>query len=73
MVPTRTRTRTAGLKVRCRYHYTTVTQMDPENPEGSIRVGSLNMGCVSDTPGNRTHNLSWYKHIEVGLGIRMTR
>ena len=32
--------------------------MYPENPEGTqVIVGSMNMGYISDTARNRTHNL----------------
>ena len=32
--------------------------MCPENPEGTqVIVGSINMGYISDTARNRTHNL----------------
>ena len=34
------------------------SHMYPENPEGTqVIVGSMNMGYISDTARNRTHNL----------------
>ena len=38
--------------------------MYPENPEGTqVIVGSMNMGYISDTARNRTHNLLRPKQI----------
>ena len=43
--------------------------MYPENPEGTrVIVGSVNMGYVSDTARNRTHNLFRPKCILIPLG-----
>ena len=34
------------------------SHMYPENPEGTqVIIGSMNMGYISDTARNRTHNL----------------
>ena len=41
----------------------------PENPEGTqIIVGSMNMGYISDTARNRTHNLFRPKREPIPLG-----
>ena len=43
--------------------------MYPENPEGTqIIVGSMNMGYISDTARNRTHNLFRPKREPIPLG-----
>ena len=43
--------------------------MYPENPEGSqVIVGSMNMGYISDTARNRTHNLFRPKRGPLPLG-----
>ena len=43
--------------------------MYPENPEGTqIIVGSMNMGYISDTARNRTHNLLRPKRESIPLG-----
>ena len=43
--------------------------MYPENPEGTqVIVGSLNMGYISDTARNRTHNLFRPKWEPIPLG-----
>ena len=42
---------------------------DDENPEGTqIIVGSMNMGYISDTAKNRTHNLFHPKREPIPLG-----
>ena len=41
----------------------------PENPEGTqVIVGSMNMGYISDTAWNRTHNLFRPKREPIPLG-----
>ena len=43
--------------------------MYPENPEGTeVIVGSMNMGYISDTARNRTHNLFRLKRELLPLG-----
>ena len=43
--------------------------MYPENPEGTqVIVGSMNMGYISDTIRNRTHNLIRHKREPIPLG-----
>ena len=43
--------------------------MYPENPEGTqVIVGSMNMGYISDTARNRTHNLFRPKRKPIPLG-----
>ena len=43
--------------------------MYPENPEGTqVIVGSMNMGYISDTARNRTHNLFRPKQESIPLG-----
>ena len=43
--------------------------MYPENPEGTqVIVGSMNMGYISDTVRNRTHNLIRHKRELIPLG-----
>ena len=43
--------------------------MYPENPEGTqVIVGSMNMGYISDTARNRTHNLFRPKWEPIPLG-----
>ena len=43
--------------------------MYPENPEGTqVIVGSMNMGYISDTARNRTHNLFRPKRESILLG-----
>ena len=43
--------------------------MYPENPEGTqVIVGSMNMGYLSDTARNRTHNLFRPKRESIPLG-----
>ena len=43
--------------------------MYPENPEGiQVIVGSMNMGYISDTARNRTHNLFRPKREPIPLG-----
>ena len=43
--------------------------MYPENPEGTqVIVGSMNMGYISDTAKNRTHNLFRLKREPIPLG-----
>ena len=43
--------------------------MCPENPEGTqVIVGSVNMGYISDTARNRTHNLFRPKRESIPLG-----
>ena len=43
--------------------------MYPENPEGTqVIVGSMNMGYISDTARNRTHNLFRSKREPIPLG-----
>ena len=43
--------------------------MYPENPEGTqVIVGSMNMGYISDTARNRTHNLLRPKREPIPLG-----
>ena len=43
--------------------------MYPVNPEGTqVIVGSMNMGYISDTAGNRTHNLLRPKREPIPLG-----
>ena len=45
--------------------------MYPENPEGTqVIVGSMNMnmGYISDTARNRTHNLFRPKRVSIPLG-----
>ena len=46
--------------------------MYPENPEGTqVIVGSMNMGYISDTARNRTHNLFRPKREPIPLGHRV--
>ena len=41
----------------------------PENPKGTrVIVGSMNMGYISDTARNRTHNLFRSKREPIPLG-----
>ena len=43
--------------------------MYPENPKGTqVIVGSMNMGYISDTARNRTHNLFRPKREPIPLG-----
>ena len=43
--------------------------MYPENPEGTqVIVGSMNMGYISDTARNRSHNLFRLKRGPIPLG-----
>ena len=43
--------------------------MYPENPEGTqVIVGSMNMGYISNTARNRTHNLFRPKREPIPLG-----
>ena len=43
--------------------------MYPENPEGTqVIVGSMNMGYISDTARNRTHNLFHPRRVPIPLG-----
>ena len=43
--------------------------MYPENPEETqVIVGSMNMGYISDTARNRTHNLFHPKQEPIPLG-----
>ena len=43
--------------------------MYPENPEGTqVIVGSMNMGYISDTGRNQTHNLFRPKREPIPLG-----
>ena len=43
--------------------------MYPENPEGTqVIVGSMNMGYISDTARNRTHNLFRPKREPIPIG-----
>ena len=43
--------------------------MYPENPEGTqVFVGSMDMGYISDTARNRTHNLFRPKREPIPLG-----
>ena len=43
--------------------------MYPENPEGTqVIVGSMNMGYISDTARNRTHNVFRPKQEPIPLG-----
>ena len=43
--------------------------MYPENPEGTqVIVGSMNIGYISDTARNRTHNLFCPKREPILLG-----
>ena len=45
------------------------SHMYPENPEGTqVIVGSMNMGYISDTARNRTHNLFRPKREPIPLG-----
>ena len=45
------------------------SHMYPENPEGTqVIVGSMNMGYISDTARNRTHNLFRPKQEPILLG-----
>ena len=45
------------------------SHMYPENPEGTqVIVGSINMGYISDTARNRTHNLFHPKREPITLG-----
>ena len=45
------------------------SHMYPENPEGTqVIVGSMNMGYISDTVRNRTHNLFCSKRKSIPLG-----
>ena len=45
------------------------SHMYPENPEGTqVIVGSMNMGYISDTVRNRTHNLFRPKREPIPLG-----
>ena len=45
------------------------SHMYPENPEGTqVIVGSMNMGYISDTARNRTHNLFHPKREPIPLG-----
>ena len=45
------------------------SHMYPENPEGTqVIVGSMNMGYISDTVRNRTHNLIRHKRKPMPLG-----
>ena len=47
------------------------SHMYPENPEGTqVIVGSMNMGYISDTARNRTHNLFRPKREPIALGHR---
>ena len=57
--------------MRC-FFYNTIfvsSHMYPENPEGTqVIVGSINMGYISDTARNRTHNLFRPKREPIPLG-----
>ena len=45
------------------------SHMYPENPEGTqVIVGSMNMGYISDTARNQTHNLFRPKRELIPLG-----
>ena len=45
------------------------SHMYSDNPEGTqVIVGSMNMGCISDTARNRTHNLFRPKREPMPLG-----
>ena len=45
------------------------SHMYPENPEGTqVIVGSMNMGYISDTARNRTHDLFRPKREPISLG-----
>ena len=45
------------------------SHMYSENPEGTqVIVGSMNMGYISDTARNRTHNLFRPKREQIPLG-----
>ena len=45
------------------------SHMYPENPEGTqVIEGSMNMGYISDTARNRTHNLFRSKREPIPLG-----
>ena len=45
------------------------SHMYPENPEGTqVVVGSMNMGYISDTARNGTHNLFRSKCAPIPLG-----
>ena len=45
------------------------SHMYPENPEGTqVIVGSMNMGYISDTARNRSHNLFRPKREPIPLG-----
>ena len=71
--------RTAGEDSLCNVHmqrflefFNTIfvsSHMYPENPEGTqVIVGSMNMGYISDTARNRTHNLFRPKRESIPLG-----
>ena len=53
------------------YFFNTIfvsSHMYPENPEGTqVIVGSINMGYISDTARNRTHNLFRLKREPIPL------
>ena len=45
------------------------SHMYPENPEETeVIIGSMNMGYISDTARNRTHNLFLHKRELIQLG-----
>ena len=51
MVPTRTRTQTVGLKVRCRYHYTTAAHNQfGLGKKDTLEFGKLFSGRVEFLP-----------------------
>ena len=57
---------------KCARFFNTIfvsSHMYPENPEGTqVIVGSMNMGYISDTARNRTHNLFRPKRESIPLG-----
>ena len=59
-------------RVICLFFFNTIfvsSHMYPENPEGTqVIVGSMNMGYISDTARNRTHNLFRPKREPIPLG-----
>ena len=59
------------INVNLTFFYTIFvsSHMYPENPEGTqVIVGSMNMGYISDTARNRTHNLFRPKRESIPLG-----
>ena len=59
-------------KCGCFFFFNTIfvsSHMYPVNPEGTqVIVGSMNMGYISDTARNRTHNLFRPKREPIPLG-----